>query len=295
MKYRLCPYKERASHSWTEDSVRLIVTPSAFAKSALYYVQEIGHFRTFSPYFTEREQLDSYLIIYTVAGKGSLTYRKKTYTLLPNQLFFIDCKEYQHYSTDRGDVWEQLWVHLNGSSVRSYYEQYAAKGDPVLTLPAETSIPSTIRELIRIHRYKSVWSELIASQMLVELLTELLLATRGLEHYASYIPGYITEIMQHLDQNFAEKMSLDKLAKQYAVSKYHLAKEFKRYTGFSPGEYLINTRVTRGKELLKYTDLPVSEIAAEVGIPNVSHFINLFKDRTEHTPLVYRKKWQRPE
>jgi hypothetical protein len=34
-------YRERAEHAWTEDSVRLIMTPSEFAKTALYYVQEL--------------------------------------------------------------------------------------------------------------------------------------------------------------------------------------------------------------------------------------------------------------
>ena len=52
--------------------------------------------------------------------------------------------------------------------------------------------------------------------------------------------------------------------------------------------------MTHAKERLKYSDMPVSEVAARVGIDNVSHFINLFKDRAGDTPLAYRKKWQRP-
>jgi transcriptional regulator GlxA family with amidase domain len=142
---------------------------------------------------------------------------------------------------------------------------------------------------------RSLRTELLSSRLLVELLTELLLAAQELEVPSTDRPGYIGDMIMELDQRYAEKISLDQLAARFAVSKYHLAKEFKRYTGFSPNEYLISNRITHAKELLKYSDLSVAEIAAKTGIDNVSHFINLFKDRVEHTPLAYRKKWQRPK
>jgi hypothetical protein len=169
-------YRESSNQAWTEDSVRVIATPSSFAKSTLYYVQEAGHFHTLEPYYTEREQLDSYLMVYTIAGKGKLTYQEKTYTLFPNQLFFIDCMEYQHYATDKIELWELIWVHLNGSSVRGYYEQFAVNGNPVITLTPESKASSILRQLIQTQRHKSFRTELVCSQYLVELLTELLLA-----------------------------------------------------------------------------------------------------------------------
>lgn len=287
-------YSEHAIHAWTKDSIRLIATPSTFSKSALHYVQEIGHFRTFPPYMTERENLDSFLIVYTMNGKGRLTYKDESYILLPNQLFFIDCKKHQKYLTYREETWEILWVHLNGSATRFYHELFTEKNDPVISLPSTTNIPAILKELIRIHQLKNVRTELVSSKLIVDLLTELLLATDRVEHTFE-TPSYISEIQQHLNSRFNEKISLDQLAIEYATSKFHLAKQFKQYTGFSPGEYLINTRINHAKELLKYTDMPVNEIAAKVGIENTSHFINLFRDRVEHTPLVYRKKWQYPK
>ncbi|WP_144029017.1 AraC family transcriptional regulator [Paenibacillus rigui] len=288
-------YRERAAHAWTEDSVRLVATPSSFAKSALFYVQEAGHFKTRAPYFTEREQLDSFLIVYTVSGRGQLTYMDKTYSLLPGQLFFIHCMHYQYYKTDETEPWELLWVHLNGCTTQGLYEQFASEAAPVLTLAPDTPFPSLLRQLIRLQQQRSTQTELRSSRLLVDILTELLLTAQQSEFPFADRPGYITDMMQELDQRYAEKISLDQLASRFAVSKYHLAKEFKRYTGYSPNEYLITSRINHAKEWLQYSDLPVADIAAKVGIDNVSHFINLFKDRVEHTPLAYRKKWQRPK
>ncbi|MFD0676548.1 MULTISPECIES: helix-turn-helix domain-containing protein [unclassified Paenibacillus] len=62
----------------------------------------------------------------------------------------------------------------------------------------------------------------------------------------------------------------------------------------TPNEYIITRRITFAKELLKYSSIPVAEIAAQCGTDNVSHFISLFKHREEMTSLAFRKKWQRP-
>lgn len=286
-------FREIASYDWTPDSIRIMATPSAFAKSSLYYIQEAGHFRTLPNYFTERENLDSYLIVYTLAGKGSLTYGGKTYAVLPNQLFYIDCRNHQYYRTDPSDPWELLWIHFYGSASKAYYDRFASVSPPVITLPSGNGVPGHIRELIGLHRNKTIQTELLASRRIVDVLTELLLLRAASRDDAGpAVPDFIRDVMKHYDRHYPDKLPLERVAARFSTDKYHLAKAFKRYTGLSPNEYLINARITRAKELLRFTDIPVSEIAAEVGIENVSHFINLFRDREGSTPLVYRKHWR---
>lgn len=172
-------YKERAIYDWSEDSIRLIVTPSITAKSTFFYVQEVGYFKTHSNYLTERQHLNSYLIVFTLSGKGYLKYKNKSYTLLPNQVFFIDCMEYQYYETDKHEPWEFLWVHFNGSTTHGYYEQFAKNNSPVLTLEETSPVSSIIRQLINVHLQKDIRTEPISSKLLVDLLTELLLASNA--------------------------------------------------------------------------------------------------------------------
>ncbi|OCT15663.1 hypothetical protein A8709_16525 [Paenibacillus pectinilyticus] len=286
--------KENFTTAWSEDSIRFISSPSAFAKANLYYVQEIGHFHTLPGYYTEREGLDSYLIVYILKGSGNLTYRSKTYALQAHLVFFIHCQDYHHYASDPSEPLELLWVHLTGSSTAAYYEHYTAMHEPVLQLPHETPVPALVRQALQIQQQRSAASELLTSKLLVELLTTIVLSAQQGDLSEVDKPRYIEDICQTLELRYTESISLDQLAHEHAVSKFHLAKRFKQYTGFSPHEFLIGIRMSHAKERLKYSDMPISEIAAAVGIDNVSHFINLFKDRTGDTPLVYRKKWQRP-
>jgi AraC-like DNA-binding protein len=118
----------RAARDWTEDSIGIMVTPSLTAKAMLHYVQENGHYRSLSSYFTEWENLPSFLIVYTVSGNGYLRYKGKRHAIQQGQAFFIHCMDYQYYETDPENLWELLWVHFEGGTSRQYYRLSARFG-----------------------------------------------------------------------------------------------------------------------------------------------------------------------
>lgn len=282
---------ERKQHVWTSDSIMKVCTPSDAAKSMFFYVQEVGHLHTFHPYFTEREHLNSYLIIYTLRGKGVLTYQGERYEVNRHQVLFIDCMSYQKYEAVGEACWEVAFVHLNGSSIGGYYQQYSLHKPPVLNVGEDSGIPEILQGLLVIQKEKGLRAEAIASQRLTELLTLLLLYPDQHIHEDHAPPPYISLLQQELEERYTERITLEELARAYSRSKFVLSREFKRYIGISLQEYIILHRITAAKNLLKHTELTVTEIAAQVGIDNPSHFINLFKAREELTPLAYRKRW----
>jgi len=81
---------------------------------------------------------------------------------------------------------------------------------------------------------------------------------------------------------------LDELSNNVGVSKYHLSRLFKKFTGYSPYEYLMNYRINESKKLLKTTNLPIYQIADRVGFNSSSHYIKIFKKNEEVTPLQFR-------
>lgn len=279
---------------WSKNSVRIIATPSLVAKSTYFYVEEVGYFKTRSNYFTERENLNSYLIIFVLSGIGYLEYNGKSYTINKDQGFLIDCMEYQYYKADKEDPWEILWVHFNGGTSYGYYQQFSNNSSPICSFENNTIVPTIIKGLILTHQEKNIRTEALSSKLLIELLTEFLFTINVPDSSETFLPEYIKKIMKDLDKNLMEKITLDMLAQKYSMNKFHLEKEFKKFIGVSPNEYVISNRISLGKELLKYSHIPISEIALKTGIENVSHFINLFKSREGITPLVFRKKWQSP-
>lgn len=193
------------SPAWSADSVRLIATPSEFARSAYYFVQEVGHFHAAVPYFTEREGIDSYLVVYTVAGSGRLTYRDKSYSLASGQAFFIDCRTYQHYSAYGDGTWELLWVHLNGNQASRYYEAFCGYSPaPVVDAGGGSVIPGRIRELIGLHRARFAHTELLSSRLLTDVLTELVVIASGSGPSPGDVPAYVNQAVRTIDSRYGK-------------------------------------------------------------------------------------------
>jgi AraC-like DNA-binding protein len=284
-------YLERTSLTWSDNSIRLIETCSQTAKNNYLYIQEAGYFETNYPYFTERKNLNSFLIVFTISGKGRLTYEEKEYIVTAGSVFLIDCMNYHYYESSKEDPWVILWIHFNGTYAMGYYEELMKNGfsigKPEDTFPLESSL----RRILSLHEKKDPNRELITSSLIVTILTDLILMNTPKEQYSHYTPGYIKEIKEILNKRYIDKLCLDDLEEELNISKYHLAKEFKKYTGTTINEYLIDQRLSHAKELLKYSGLSISEITFSCGMNNVSHFINLFKDREGMTPLNFRKEW----
>ena len=285
-------FLERTSLTWSEHSIRLIETSSQFAKTYYLYIQEAGYFETRYPYFTERQNLNSYLLIYTIAGKGRLLYEDKEYHLSAKSVFLIDCLKYHYYESSLEEPWTILWIHFNGNYAGGYYEELTKSGFSIMTLQDSFLIESTLRRIISLHQKKDIHRELICSNLIINILTELILLNTEQHYLNHYAPDYLHGIKERLNKDYTDRIVLDDLAKEFNVSKFHLSKEFKKYTGTTINEYLINQRINHAKELLKYTQMSISEICYSCGINNISHFINLFKEREGMTPLNFRKEWK---
>jgi AraC-like DNA-binding protein len=285
-------YRERANKNWTEDSVRLILTPSTTAKSIFYYIQETGYFKTSYPYFTERANLNSFLLIYTISGKGHLKLGDSNYELAEGSCCFINCMDLHYYEADRKADWEFLWLHFNGANALGYYEEFSKDGLTVIDIQEQFLIESTLRRIISINQKKAPFTEALTSNLIINILTELLIQKSSHNSQSIFIPDFIRETMKYIDRNFNSRLSLESLAKNVSVSKYYLAREFKYFTASTVNEYIIITRISYAKELLKYSEEPISEITYKAGFLNVSHFINLFKARENMTPLAFRREWK---
>ena len=82
--------------------------------------------------------------------------------------------------------------------------------------------------------------------------------------------------------------SLERLAKEFNLSKSHLQHLFKQQTGQRLGHVIIEQRLDRAAQLLKSTDLRIKEIAGAVGYEHASSFIRAFERRFIQAPHEYR-------
>lgn len=281
---------EKYTARWTDDSIRIINTPSQTAKSTFFYIQESGYFKTLPGYYTERTDLPSYLLLYTVSGKGILEYEGEKTAVLPGHVMFIDCMKHHRYLLAGNEPWEFYWVHFYGAVSDGYYSAFRSEHESVTGDASRSGIPEILQKIVEINRIEQRTTELMNSKLILDLITEMMVESLAYDDRA--MPKFVHDAVKYIEKHFSENITLDQIAESLSISKYHLSREFKKYTGDSPGEYLIRHRINRSKELLKNTDLSISQIAGKVGIPAEHHFSMLFKSRTDETPRDFRKMWR---
>ncbi|WP_054955967.1 AraC family transcriptional regulator [Paenibacillus dakarensis] len=93
---------------------------------------------------------------------------------------------------------------------------------------------------------------------------------------------------QFIDKNYTQSISLKDIADTLYVSQHYLSHLFKKEIGDSPFNYLISRRIEEAKRLLAESNLPVHEVASQVGYGNEKYFSMLFKKVTSQTPTSFR-------
>lgn len=88
-----------------------------------------------------------------------------------------------------------------------------------------------------------------------------------------------------------EPLSAGQLASAAAVNRTMLSVLFKKYTGMTPTRYRNEYRLYMAKSMIVGTDRPITEICAETGYNQLSHFIEQFRLRYGASPLQYRKRY----
>lgn len=101
----------------------------------------------------------------------------------------------------------------------------------------------------------------------------------------------LAAVKEHLDDHFTEKIMLEELAEKFFINKFYLSKIFKETYGTTVNNYLISKRITRAKQLLRFTNMTVDEIGVAVGMGDANYFSRMFRKVEGISPREYRKQW----
>ncbi len=93
------------------------------------------------------------------------------------------------------------------------------------------------------------------------------------------------------DRHYAEPMDLQALADAAGVSKYHFLRCFSFEYGQTPAQYLRHRRIERAQDLLRATNLTVTEICHLVGFTSLGSFSSTFRELVGVSPSAYQAKY----
>lgn len=93
----------------------------------------------------------------------------------------------------------------------------------------------------------------------------------------------------YIQQNYAEEISLQEFSEKFYLSREYISRKFKQIYGVNLSDYVVTTRINKAKELLKFPNLKIYEIALKIGYQDDKYFRKVFKKIVGMTPNEYRK------
>lgn len=279
---------------------RIIYTPSAFARSSLVYLQEVGSFESLSPHVSKRSNLVSFLCFIVLSGRGQLSYEGEVYKLAVGDCVFIDCQKAYSHSTGypceencNEDLWSLQWCHFYAPSLSNVYKKYRERGGRPVFHPENVILfTDLLTELYDLASSSDYLRDMRINEKLAALLTLLMEQSKLLENVSmSRKQVELSAIKTYLDEHYAEKIMLDNLAEHFFINKFYMTKIFKEKYGTTIVNYLIFKRITRAKQLLRFTDMTIDEIGVEVGMDSANYFSRAFHKVEGISPSEYRKQW----
>lgn len=100
----------------------------------------------------------------------------------------------------------------------------------------------------------------------------------------------IREVQAFLLENLDRDVDLRTIAREASLSPYYFTRQFTAYVGVPPYRYLIYLRIDRAMELLRETELSITQICHRVGFNSLSHFTTTFRQHTGMSPSAYRRR-----
>ena len=274
-------------------SNRILYTPSSFARTSLLHLQEIGKLEVKKSHTSSRSNLASFLFFTVVSGAGRLEYGGKEYKLGAGDMVFIDCHNPYSHTTDPDNLWTLRWVHFYGPTMGSIYNKYCGRGGrPVFTPEDSAPFFDVFNQLFSTAGSADYMRDMKINSALAELLVLIMAESWHPEDATTAKKkASVADVKEFLDSHYAEKITLDQLSTDFYINKYYLTKVFKEQYGQSITIYLLNVRITKAKQLLRFSEKSVEEIGMEVGLGAPHYFSQTFKSVEGVPPSMYRKQW----
>lgn len=272
-------------------SERILVTPSAYTKKHYLYPQEVGTLTSSHPHLSQREQLDSYLFFIVTEGSGTVTIQGESFPVKAGDCVWLNCLTPYSHKSSLHDPWTLKWVHFNGFQLPSFYQLYIEKGGlPVYTPLSLTAYVELLQTIYHLHQTPEALTDLLSHKHLTDLIT-LIFTDAFHKDTATAIPQKFLDIREYIETHYTDKLTLDLLAEQFFISKYHLHREYQKLFGTTITNAISIRRLSQAKNLLRFSGESIESIALTCGFQTASYFIKVFKKYEGLTPLEYRHKW----
>ena len=239
-----------------------------------------------------------YLFHYVLSGTGRLIADDSKgisheYQISSGEGFMIFPRQINTYIADPKLPWEYIWIEFDGMRAREIIETAGLSPDHPVYHAAYKDLRENMKDemlYIAEHHDAPPFHLMGHLYLFIDYLSRSSssqIATSGRVR-----DFYIKEALNYIEQNFQNDISVENIASFCGLNRTYFGRIFKETVGKSPQQFLLSYRMAKAAELLKLTELSISDIGNAVGYPNQLHFSRAFKNVYGVSPREWRNKNQ---
>jgi len=236
--------------------------------------------------------LQEFQLIYIINGGGVFESRSTgKLEITPGTVLLLFPNEWHRYKPHKDTGWHEYWFGFKGSIAESWVANgLIDRNSPLFHIGFNEQVFQLYQELITLIKLEPPLYQFMASGILMQTIGKVLSLTKEQRFAGLRIENLMSQAKLLLMEDLSRPLKLEEIAEQLNMSYSRFRKIFKEYTGIAPGQYQMQYRIIKAREMLSQPSIPIKQIAFELGFDSDHHFSRIFKAKTGMPPGAYRKK-----
>ncbi len=239
-------------------------------------------------------------IVIFMSGEASYVIEGRSYKLKPWDVVFVKHHTVHKPEVDLSQSYERVVIWISEEFLEKFadrfdlsecFEKAETEKSNILRINAQTRLSvSKICETLRHEqRVNLSGKELVCDCNIINLLVLLNRSFNDDEHIGYKTDPKIEAVMQYINENLSEELSVESLAEKCFMSRYHFMRRFKEISGYTVHNYVTLKRLSAAARMIGNGSSP-TEAAHLCGFSDYSVFLRAFKKMFELSPNKFAKK-----
>ena len=248
---------------------------------------------------------NSYEILQIISGSGNFVIGGTPYPIIPGAVYFTNAVQLHCSRPENTAEYVRSKIAVNAS----YFDEVLSilgltevakpffnfDGGSCVALPPAlvTEVDGAFKRMTEYFESRERDSNAKITMTLIDMILKcaVVRSTGSVKRQSDN--SLISRTINYINANISGDLTIEMIAKENFVSKYHLCRTFKNTLGVSIMKYILSQRLALSKEQLVNTDASCSDIAMLMGFSSFSYFCRAFKQQEGMTPNKYRKLYKK--
>ena len=248
-------------------------------------------------YKLKHSHANGYEILFVHSGSGSIIIKDKLLNLTPGVIYFINGSETHCTVPDNPDGYSRSLLIMESQLVDKIcritgadflLDTFFRKNGGISVSVQKETLKKLEEIFMQMNTVISQNKEYTTSYFTASFLNIMHLCYEDTELCPKKENGIIDNVLDYINEHLSENILLDDICQTCHISRFYLCHTFRKTLGMTISSYILSRRLSKARQLLKYSNMSISEIAENCGFTSPSYFSMVFKKELGAPPSFFR-------